>query len=88
MIGVSLLCVIWAFKEIKTQNNIDKFIEANLSLVVSSLNNNYKDNEEALKNIKTSQLAVLESVIPEKVDFIKIEDRLLLKSENFKNDNN
>lgn len=88
MIGVSLLCVIWAFKEIKTQNNIDKFIDANLSLVVSSLNNNYKDNDEALKNIKTSQLATLESVIPEKVDFIKIEDKLLLKSENLKNDNN
>lgn len=88
MIGVSLLCFIWGFKEIKTQNNIDKFIDANLSLVVSSLNNNYKDNDEALKNIKTSQLATLESVIPEKVDFAHVEDKFLLKSENLNNGNN
>ncbi len=88
MIGVSLLCFIWGFKEIKTQSNIDRFIDANLSLVVSSLNNNYKDNEEALKNIKTSQLATLESVIPEKVDFAEVEDKFLLKSENLNNGNN
>ncbi len=88
MIGVSLLCFIWGFKEIKTQSNIDKFINANLSLMVSSLKSNYKDNDEALRNIETSQIATLESVKPEKVDFLKIEDRLLLKSENLKNDNN
>lgn len=79
-LGVSLLCFIWLYKELKTQENLSSFIDANLDLVISSLKRNYAENNKALANIEVARIATLETVIPEKVDFAKIEDKFLLKN--------